>query len=84
MLLGAALPPGRGAGDIAGQVQSGVDQADVGVGLGKVAKLAVGDRVEHLGKQAQVVRPVSDHLVEVVESAVGLAGVDEVPYQPEA
>ena len=61
-----------------------MDQANVGVGLGKVAKLAVGDRVEHLGEQAQVVGPVGDHLVEVIESAVGLAGVDEISDQPEA
>ena len=56
----------------------------MGVGLGEVAQLPVGDRVEHLGKEAQVVGLFCNHFVEVIETAVSLAGVNQVSDEPEA
>ena len=55
-----------------------MNQADVGVGLGKVPQLPLRDRVEHFSEEAQVVSLVCDHLVEVIESAVGLTCVYKV------
>ena len=61
-----------------------MNQADVRVGLGKVAQLPVGDRVEHFSEEAQVVSMCCDNFVEVIEPAVDLASVDKVSHQPEA
>ncbi len=77
-LLGSGHPSGGGVRYVAGEVQGSVNQADVRVGLGKVAQLPVGGRVEHFGEEAQVVSLCFNHFVEVIETAVGLAGVYEV------
>ena len=56
-----------------------MDEADVGVGLGEVAELSPQGLVVHLREEAQVVALGGDYIVEVVEGAVMLPGVYQVP-----
>ena len=65
-LFDRVAAPRGSIGDEAGKVQSGVNQAGVGVGLGKVAQLTVDDGVEHFGEKSQVVGALGDHFVEIV------------------
>ena len=65
------------------QVMGGVDQADVGEGLGEIAQLAAGARVVLLGQQAEVVA----HRQEALEQrrrVVGPVELDVGIGQPEA
>ena len=67
-LFAAAYEPRRGVGDVAGEVQRRVNEADVGVRLREVAQLPASRGVDHLCEEAEVVGAAGDGLVEEVRA----------------